>query len=222
MSRVTGLLSSGTILLLGLLLSSCAVGAGKSMPYERWFLGFAAPAYMEVWIETAQVVDIQKQAFRGAGGGIASVATPPNNQGNPKGWVNNSGGGKGRYVTGADLPRLIYVRWQSMVEPQTYEVFIEIPESAREIMRKAETTYCPHSDKPITDYRSDIGIGLAPGGIAKVWLSGPCLNPVEITRVEATIVKVGPDGGKSGGRYDPLTEPSKAYVEKFGIPYGSW
>jgi hypothetical protein len=205
-----------------LLLSNYAVGTGKSMPYERWFLGFAAPAYMEVWIETAQVVDIQKQVFRGAGGGIASVATPPNNQGNPRGWANNTGGGKGRHVTGADLPRLIYVRWQSMVEPQTYEVFIEIPESAREIMRKSESVYCTHADKPITDYRSDIGIGLAPGGIAKVWLSGPCLKAVEVTRVEATIVKVGPDGGKSGGRYDPLTEPSKAYVEKFGVPYGSW
>jgi hypothetical protein len=205
-----------------LLLSNYAVGAGKSMPYERWFLGFAAPAYMEVWIETAQVVDIQKQVFRGAGGGIASVATPPNNQGNPRGWANNTGGGKGRYVTGADLPRLIYVRWRSMVEPQTYEVFIEIPESAREIMRKSESVYCPHADKPIIDFRSRVGVGLAPGGIAKVWLGGPCLKAVEMTRGEATIVKVGPDGGKSGGRYDPLTEPSKAYVEKFGIPYGSW
>jgi hypothetical protein len=222
MNKAKGLLRSATALFCGLLLSSCAIGAGKSMPYERWFLGFAAPDYMEVWIETAQVVDIQKQVFRGAGGGIASVLTLPNNQGNAKGWANSNGGGKGRYVTGADLPRLIYVRWRSIVEPQTYEVFIDIPESAREIMRKSESVYCTHADKPITDYRSDIGIGLAPGGIAKVWLSGPCLKAVEITRVEATIVKVGPDGGKSGGRYDPLTEPSKAYVEKFGIPYGSW
>lgn len=222
MNKAQSLLGSKTALFLVVLLSNCAVGAAKSMPYDRWFLGFAAPAYMEVWIETAQVVDIQKQVFRGAGGGIASVARPPNNQGNPKGWGNNTGGGKGRYVTGADLPRLIYVRWQSMVEPQTYEVFIEIPESAREIMRKSESVYCPHAKKPIIDYRNRIGIGLAPGGIAKVWLGGPCLKPVEITRTEATVVKVGPDGGKSGGRYDPLTEPSKTYVEKYGVPYGSW
>jgi hypothetical protein len=120
------------------------------------------------------------------------------------------------------LPRLIYVRWRSMVEPQTYEVFIEVPESARELMRNAESTYCPHTDKPTMAYRKDIGIGLAPGGIVKVWVGGACLKAIEVARVEATIVKAGPDGGKSGGRYDPLTEPSKAYVEKFGVPYGSW
>lgn len=37
-----------------LLLSNYAVGAGKSMPYQRRFLGFAAPGYMDVRIETAQ------------------------------------------------------------------------------------------------------------------------------------------------------------------------
>lgn len=60
-----------------LLLSGGAIGAGKSMPYDSWFLGFGAPAYMDVWIETAQVLDIQKQIFRGAGGDIASLATTP-------------------------------------------------------------------------------------------------------------------------------------------------
>jgi hypothetical protein len=222
MNKVRPVLRSGAALLLGLLLSGCAIGAGKSMPYDSWFLGFGAPAYMEVWIETAQVVDIQNQVFRRAGGGTASTSSPSGNRGNPKGWPKDPGGGKGRNVMGADLPRLIYVRWQSMVEPQTYEVFIEIPESARAIMRKAETTYCPHADKPITDYRNRIGIGLAPGGIAKVWQSGPCLKSVEIARVEATIVKVGPYDGKSDGHYRTLPEESKAYIEKFGIPYGSW
>ena len=149
MNKAKGLLRSVTALLFGILLSNSAIGADKSMPYDAWFLGFGTPAYMEVWIETAQVVDIQKQVFRGAGGGIASTSSPTGNRGNPKGWPKTPGAGAGRYVTGADLPRLIYVRWQSMVEPQTYEVFIEIPESAREIMRKAETTYCPHTDKPI-------------------------------------------------------------------------
>jgi hypothetical protein len=222
MNKTKDLLHSTAALLCGLLLSSCAVGADKSMPYDAWSLGFGGPDYMEAYVETSQVVDIQKRVFRGTGGGDASVSTPSRNRGQPKGWATSVGGGSGRNVTGADLPRLIYVRWQSIVEPQTYEVFIEIPESAREIMRKSENVYCTHADKPIIDHRNHIGIGLAPGGIAKVWLDGPCLESVEITRVEASIVKVGPDGGKSGGRYDPLTEPSKAYVEKFGIPYGSW
>ena len=207
-----------------LLLSSCAVGADKSMPYKSWFLGFAAPAYMEVWIETAQVVDIQKQVFRGAGGGIASVATPPNNQGNPKGWAGNNGGGAGRHVTGADLPRLIYVRWQSLVEPQTYNVRINIPLWVREEMVKPQRAYCRFDGKWIDDlYWKDITIGLAPGGIAKVWLQGACLAPIEIGRFVGAVSKVGPYGGKSGGEYyRPPSESSKTYIEKFGIPYGSW
>ncbi|PAU58226.1 DUF2931 family protein, partial [Pseudomonas sp. PICF141] len=68
----------------------------------------------------------------------------------------------------------------------------------------------------------DIGIGLAPGGIAKVWLGGPCLKSVEIARVVGTINPRGPYEGKSGGKHRPLSETSKAYIEKFGIPYGSW
>jgi hypothetical protein len=222
MNKLCPVLRCGAALLFGLLLSGCAMGAGKSMPYDAWSLGFGGPDYMEAYVETAQVVDIQKQVFRGAGGGPASVAKPSKNRGKPSGWGSSIGGGAGRNVTGADLPRLIYVRWQSMVEPQTYEVFIEIPESARETMRKGEQAYCPHNDKPITDYFSHIGIGLAPGGIAKVWLSAPCLNEVEVARVEATIVKAGPYDGKSDGHYRPLNEKSKAYIDKFGIPYGSW
>lgn len=186
-------------------------------------MGFGAPDYMEVWIETADVVDIQERVFRRAGAGIASIQTPPDNKGKPAGWPENPGGGKGRDVTGADLPRLIYVRWQSLAEPQTYEAYIVIPESAREIMRKPEKAFCRADAKWITDYRNDIGIGLAPGGIAKVWLGGPCLKSIEIARVVGTISKKGPSQGKNEGRYAlPLSPESQAYIEKFGIPYDSW
>lgn len=211
-----------TGLLVGLLLAFSSQSFAHSEKKLPWFLGFSAPAYMEVWIETADVVDIKERVFRGAGGGIASVPKPPNNQGIAKGWVSSNGGGKGRHVTGADLPRLIYVRWQSLVEPKTYEAYIVIPESAREIMRKPEKAFCRADGKWITDYRDDIGIGLAPGGIAKIWLGGPCLKAIEILRVEGTINPKGPYEGKSDGKHRPLSETSKAYVEKFGIPYGSW
>ncbi|EJM24470.1 Protein of unknown function (DUF2931) [Pseudomonas sp. GM21] len=209
-------------LLLGLLLFDCTQCFAQSNKDLPWFLGFSAPAYMEVWIETADVVDIQDRVFRGAGGGIASVPKPPNNQGTARGWVSSNGGGKGRHVTGADLPRLIYVRWQSLAEPQTYEAYIVISDSAREIMRKSQRAFCRADGKWITDYRDDIGIGLAPGGIAKVWLGGPCLKSVEIARVEGTVNPRGPYEGKSGGKHRPLSETSKAYIERFGIPYGSW
>lgn len=209
--------------LLALLLGACAITDNKSMPYKAWRLGFGAPAYMEVWIETADVVDIQGHIFKRAMAGIASIQTPANNRGNPRGWPKRPGWGKGKYVMNADLPRLIYVRWQSLVEPQTYEAYIEIPESVRAIMRKGEKAYCNADDKWITDYRKAIGIGLAPGGIAKAWAIGPCLPPIEITRVEGKVVREGPDLGLNEGRYALKLQPeSKAYIEQFGIPYGSW
>ena len=41
------------------------------------------------WIETADVVDIQKRVSRRAGSGIASVHTPSDNKGKPAGWPDN-------------------------------------------------------------------------------------------------------------------------------------
>ncbi|VEF11257.1 Protein of uncharacterised function (DUF2931) [Pseudomonas fluorescens] len=205
-----------------MLLGGSAMAYAASLPYDAWRLGFSAPDYMEVWIETADVVDMQGQVYRRAMSGISAIQTPSNHKGNPKGWPARSGWGKGKYVTGADLPKNIYVRWQSLAEPQTYQVGIDIPESAREIMRRGEKTYCTATGKWITGYRKAIAIGLAPGGIAKVWVLGPCLTPIEVTRVQAEIDPRGPYEGKSGGTYDSLSDISKKYVDKFGVPYGSW
>ncbi|WP_438301818.1 DUF2931 family protein [Pseudomonas sp. NMS19W] len=203
-------------------LTICNAAHSASLPYDAWRLGFSAPSYMEVWIETADVVDIKGQVYRRAMSGTAAIQTPPHNTGNPKGWPVKPGWGKGKYVTGADLPKKIYVRWQSLVEPQTYQMGIDIPESAREVMRKEEKAYCAADGKWITGYREALVIGLAPGGVAKLWALGPCLTPVEITRVQAEIDPRGPYEGESGGKHRPLSAVSKAYVEKFGVPYGSW
>jgi len=184
---------------------------------------------MEVWIETASVVDIHERVFLRAGSGIPAMGypramskgVPSEFRGKPAGWREDPAG-KGRYVTGADLPRLVYVRWQSMAEPQTYGAYIEIPESARDTMLKGETAYCGAVGKWKTDYRKFLTIGLAPGGIAKVWLGGPCLKSTEVTRVQGTIHPKGPYGGTSNGKHRPLSEESKAYIDKFGIPFESW
>jgi len=208
--------------LIALLLTGCSSAKSHSMPYKAWRLGFSAPAYMEVWIETADVIDIKGQIFRRAMSGTSSIITPPNNSGNPTGWPKRAGWGKGKYVTGADLPKKIYVRWQSLVEPQTYKMVIDIPEWTREIMRKEERVFCAFDGKVITDYREAISIRLVPGGIAKVWVTGPCLSPIEVTTVQAKIDPRGPYEGQSNGEYDSLSDVSKAYVEKFGVPYDSW
>jgi hypothetical protein len=89
-------------------------------------------------------------------------------------------------------------------------------------MSKKEDAFCRLTGKTYVQYRKAIVIGLAPGGIAKAWVTGPCLTPIEIARVQAKIDPTGPYDGKSGGKYRQLSPTSKAYVEKFGVPYGSW
>ncbi|SEJ82825.1 DUF2931 family protein [Pseudomonas sp. NFR16] len=212
-----------------LLLSGCATH-NHSMHYDAWRLGFFAPDYMEVWIETADVFDGSGLVYVQAGSGLPSIGypralsrgIPEVFRGDPKGWPGRVGWGAGKYVRGADLPKQIYVRWQSLVEPQTYHTRIDIPESIREIMRKGERTFCRADGKWITGYREAIVIGLAPGGIAKAWVTGPCLSPIEVTRVQAKVDPVGPYDGRAGGKHYPLSPTSKAYIEKFGVPYGSW
>ncbi|MDR6610104.1 DUF2931 family protein [Pseudomonas synxantha] len=229
MFKQTTLLQATAISLLALVLTGCALAERRSLPYDAWTLAFFAPDYMDVWIETADAIDINDNLFRHAGSGIPAMAyprafskgVPTVFKGNPAGWSKDPGG-KGKRVLGAELPRLVYVRWQSLVEPQTYEAYIEIPESARAIMRKGERAYCGADGKWITDYRKLLVVGLAPGGIAKVWLAGPCLHAIEVTRVQGTINPEGPYRGQTGGEYYFLSDESKAYIDKFGIPYGSW
>ncbi|VEF11255.1 Protein of uncharacterised function (DUF2931) [Pseudomonas fluorescens] len=210
------------IIFTALLISSCASVNSEPLTYKSWHLGFSAPDYMEVWIETADVIDVQGQVFRRAMSGVASLQTPPNNSGDPRGWPKRIGIGGGKYVTGADLPKKIFVRWQSLVEPQTYKMDIDISESTRELMRKEEKAFCAADGKWITGYRQSIAVRLVPGGIAKIWVGGPCMTPIEIARIKAEVDPRGPYEGKSAGQYDSLSAVSKAYVNKFGVPYGSW
>ncbi len=211
------------LLLVGMMfwLSGCA-NSPHRLPYDSWRLGLFAPNYMEVWIETADAVDVQDRAFRRAMSGLAAINTPENLKGNPRGWPHRPGAGAGKQVLGADLPRLIYVRWQSLVEPQIYEAYIIIPEVTRQAMLKGEKAFCEADAKWITDYRKMLSVGLAPGGVAKVWLMGPCLSAIDVARVQGTVVKKGPYGGKASGYYRPPNEASRTYIEKYGVPYGSW
>ncbi|WP_062538111.1 DUF2931 family protein [Pseudomonas abietaniphila] len=212
-------------LALVLLVSGCAGtnDYGAKLPYDAWRLGFFAPDYMEVWIETADAVDTNDRWFKRAMSGVSSISSPSNLKGNPRGWPRNPGDGKGKYVYGADLPRFIYVRWQSLAEPQTYYAYIEIPESARELMVKGERAYCRGTGTWGTEYRKNISIGLAPGGVAKAWVNAPCLDAIEVSRVQGKVVTKGPFEGYSDGKYYRAPNPeSQAYIDKFGIPYDSW
>lgn len=74
----------------------CSTTHGAPLPYEAWRLGFSAPDYMEAWIETADVVDTQRQVYHRAMSGVAAIQTPPHNSGDPKGWPKKTGPGQGK------------------------------------------------------------------------------------------------------------------------------
>lgn len=211
-------------------LSGCASGQGQpNLPYGTWNIGLLAPNYMEVWVESVDVIDKRGLVFERVHGGTVAMKSPANNAGNPA-WpsLERVGTGKSKGMLGIDLPEFVFVRWQSLVEPQTYNVRINIPQWVRERMVTKEQPACPWKSDwgknlPSFGYRDHITIGLAPGGIAKAWLQGPCLAPVEIGRFEAKISKDGPDMGNNNGQYAyPITPESRAYIEQFGIPYGRW
>ena len=115
------------------------------------------------------------------------------------------------------------MRWQSVVEPQTYQGWIEIPESARQVMRAALRKDCQQFPETASILKiASVRLGLAPGGVVQIWVLDECMHPVKVARGQAEIESKGPDLGFSGGSYFPQSEASKRYVEKYGIPYGSW
>ena len=126
-------------------------------------------------------------------------------------------------MTGIDLPEMIFVRWQSLAEPQTYRVRINISEAIRKEMITPYPAFCRFDGKHIQDYRRVVTIGLAPGGIAKAWLTGACLEPLEIGRFVGSIDPEGPSQGQTDGRYAlPLDPKARRYVDTYGIPFGTW
>ncbi|AUG40572.1 hypothetical protein CXP47_11995 [Pseudomonas chlororaphis] len=211
-------------LLSTLLLSGCLTTdplSGKNDPKNPWWdLGFTEPNYMKVWVEDSAVEDINGKLFRRTGGGTAAGGQPEDNRESARGWTGGGVGGKS--VIGADLPKRIFVRWQSVVEPQAYRVWIDIPEEARQIMRRATDRRCPKTPKQTASYMASVNLGLAPGGIVQVWVRDECRHPIKVARAQAEVEPLGPHLGKSNGHYYPLSENSKRYIEKYGIPYGSW
>ena len=205
---------------LGLLisLSACAANsplpARPKLPYPAWYVGLAAPQNMEVWVETVDVLDQRGLAFFRVHGGVASYT------GQPDGW--HEGGGKSKPINNVDLPDQIFLRWQSLVEPQTYKVLINIPQWVRDEMIKPQREFCGWDQEVVTLYRDTISLGMAPGGIAKVWVGSGCLEHKEVGRFQAEIEPLGPYRGASKGKYIPLEPENKAYIDQHGIPYGSW
>ncbi|MFJ3681593.1 DUF2931 family protein [Pseudomonas sp. NPDC090208] len=203
------------------LLYLCNAGAAEpSMPYPSWHLGFLAPDYMDVWLETADFTDINGDSYTGAMRGLVAIWQPEDGTGDPTRTL-------GKYLLGkgiqqfTELPKQLFVRWQSLAEPQTYRATIDIPASVRELMRKSERVNCAITGWA-DEYRDSLAVMLAPGGIVKVWVGSSCFPAIPIARIQGEVEPLGPYQGRSGGVYRPLEPAARAYVEKHGIPYGSW
>ncbi|WP_085711429.1 MULTISPECIES: DUF2931 family protein [unclassified Pseudomonas] len=196
--------------------------SGENDPKSEWWeLGFTEPRYMKVWVEDTAVEDIKGRTFLHTGSGAASGGQPEDGTESAKGW--HGVGSSAKAVVGADLPKRIFVRWQSIVEPQTYRVWVEIPEEARQLMLASVNQRCAKTPEQTATYISSVYLGLAPGGVVQVWVRDSCHHPVKVARAQAEVEPLGPSQGKNQGRYAyPVNEKAKRYIEEFGIPYGSW
>lgn len=196
--------------------------SGDKDPKDPWWsLEFFSPLYMVGWVEASLVEDIQGRTFNKGSSGIVGTGIDNYETDFARGWPRGKSGGIDA-VVGADLPRRVYVRWQSVVEPQTYRAWIDIPEEARQLMHRSTHRRCPETPERPALYLAALHIGLAPGGVVQVWTRNECNKPAPVARAQAEIEPRGPHLGKSGGKYYPLSDASKRYIEKFGIPYGSW
>ncbi|APC14786.1 hypothetical protein BLL42_03235 [Pseudomonas frederiksbergensis] len=185
-----------------------------------WGVGFTEPAHMTVWVETSAVEDIKGRLLHDVAAGAAASSNYENGTENARGW---SGiGGSGMPVVGSDLPKRIYVRWQSIVERKTYAGWVEISEETRAIMRNSTAQRCHETPQYTANPSASMNLGLAPGGIIQVWVWDDCFSAHKVDRTQVGIEPLGPDQGQYNGYYVDIKESSKRYIERFGIPYGSW
>src|SRR5690606_16560475 len=195
--------------------------SGAGDPHARWWqLGFVAPAYMTVWVETAAVEDVHGKLIERVSSGVAPSAMPEDGTESARGW--NRVGTDGMPAVGAALPRRVFVRWQSIVEARTYRAWVDIPDEARQVMHDSTARRCPERPEEPSKYSAGLTLGLAPGGIIQAWVRDSCYRPIKVARGQAEVESLGPHQGQSNGHYYPLPEASKRYIERFGIPYGSW
>jgi hypothetical protein len=169
---------------------------------------------MEVWVESVDVIDQRGYAFYRVAAGVAGYTRKP------EGW--HKGGGKTMPVSNVDLPLNIFLRWQSLAEQTTYMINVPIPQWVRDEMVKPKTAYCLGARTWKEEYESAITLGMAPGGVVKVWMGGACRGYREVARHMAKIDPRGPHKDNSHKYYRAPNPEAQAYIDEYGIPYGTW
>jgi hypothetical protein len=201
----------------------CSIGACASgprlpptpkLPYPAWYVSLIAPRHMEVWVEGVDVLDQRGLAFYRVHGGRASYT------GTVEGWPTEGGGGKP--INNVDLPERIHLRWQSLVEPQAYKITVNVPQWVRDEMVKPQRVFCAWDQKIVTLFPQTISLGMAPGGIVKVWVGSGCIKDKEVGRFQAEVEPLGPYRNGKGLFYRAPNPKAQTWIDQHGIPYGSW
>ncbi|ULU25330.1 DUF2931 family protein [Dyella terrae] len=150
------------VLLSALLLPACASEEYSDARIRRearqnchhWSLGVYTPSYMEAWVEALQVTDDRGRTVEIPQGMATEF-------GQTEGWSGRGGTG-GASIDSAGAPMEVFVRWQSLAEPQTYRWQFTVPNSMRQALVKQEAiTWQGHTE---TSCRHMISIGVAPRG----------------------------------------------------------
>lgn len=121
-----------------------------------------------------------------------------------------------------ELPNKLTVKWTSLAENKAYRASIKLHLGSRiNIHKKIETT-CIRSGKPMLGRRNIITLEITPGGRVKSWLSGVCLDAIEIATTQGHLI---PQEGiyipyDAFENYD--SAPMRNYIRANGIPYESW
>ena len=212
------------VLVLAILSTACTTqvggginpGKGSHLP---WTISHIAPDHMEAYLNGVVVFDISNRMNPSVVRGSPSMRRPTKDDEVSVGWPSNPGWGSVTPVN-LDLPKILIVSWRSFVEQQEYHVQIEVPEEARSQMRIPHPVNCFKNDGREHYYRNNLVVGMAPGGIVKLWVNGPCLDAIEVGRFVATKDK--PDPARAGYATRALSEETQAYLKNNPIPYGSW
>ncbi len=186
--------------------------------YLPWTISHIAPDHMESYLNGIAAFDVNRKMSSSILRGSPSMRHPaPGNE--IVGWPANPGY-TGVTPVNLDLPKVLILSWRSFVEQQEYHVQIEVPEEARSQMKISHRIDCLKNDGRDHYYRNNLVVGMAPGGVVKLWINGPCLNAIEIGRFVASKVK--PDPAREGYATRALSKETEAYLKANPIPFGSW
>lgn len=199
-----------------LLSTACSTGAQTSFnagsPQSHaghlpWTISHLAPDHMEAYLNGIVVFDIRNRMNPSAVRGSPSMGRPAPGDEITVGWPSSPGWGSVTPVK-LDLPKKLIISWRSFVDQHEYYAQIEIPEHARQQMKVSHRIECFKSDGPRDHYRNNLVVGIAPGGIVKLWLNGQCLDAVEIGRYEGERDA----SERKGYSSRPLSDKTKAYL----------